>query len=90
MQPAGVAVVVIRAPVGCRASGATKFLTEQSPVAVLVFATFRMIISGLHFFTKRVTSYSIAKSALFLEGVKFVDVCELEANEFCGSHTCAQ
>jgi len=79
----GVAVAVIRAPTGCRASGATRFL---SPNKALLLLSFRFLSDDHFWFTffheaGHLLLHSHEK--LFLEGVeRSQSQEELEANDF--------
>jgi len=80
----GVAVVIVRAPEGCRASGATRFL---SPSKALLMLSFRYL-SDDHFwfsFFHEVGHLLLhSKKSLFLESGKALGTEEEEANEFAG------
>lgn len=79
----GVAVVVLRAPEGCRASGATRFL---SPDKALLLLSFRYLSDDQFWFTFFHEAGHLllhSKNALFLEGAGRVSTTEEdEANEF--------
>jgi len=82
----GVAVVIARAPTGCRASGATLFL---SPSKALILLSFRYLSDDHFWFTFFHEAGHLVlhgKDGLFLEGM---DMCsaleEQEANIFAGS-----
>ena len=79
----GVAVVVIRAPSGCRASGATRFL---SPSKALLLLSFRYLSDDhfwFSFFHEAGHLLLHGEKALFLEGSNMVsNKQEKEANEF--------
>lgn len=79
----GVAVVIVRAPAGCRASGATRFL---SPSKALLLLSFRYLSDDHFWFTFFHEAGHLllhGKSALFLEGANMVTTKqEEEANNF--------
>jgi HTH-type transcriptional regulator / antitoxin HigA len=79
----GVAVVIVRAPVGCRASGATRFL---SPSKALLLLSFRYLSDDHFWFTFFHEAGHLllhGKNALFLEGTNLESSKEEnEANEF--------
>lgn len=80
---AGVAMAIVRAPKGCRASGATRFLTSQKAMLLLSFR----YLSDDHFwfsFFHEVGHLLLHRSnGLFLEGIDAIDpVLEEEANDF--------
>lgn len=78
----GVAVVIVRAPAGCRASGATRFL---SPEKALLLLSFRYLSDDHFWFTFFHEAGHLlihGKKELFLEGSKVASVMENEANEF--------
>jgi plasmid maintenance system antidote protein VapI len=79
----GVAVVVVRAPVGCRASGATRFL---SPHKALLLLSFRYLSDDHFWFTFFHEAGHLllhSQSRLFLEGSDTtISIEEQEANEF--------
>jgi HTH-type transcriptional regulator/antitoxin HigA len=78
----GVAVAIVRAPTGCRASGATRFL---SPSKALLLLSFRYLSDDHFWFTFFHEAGHLilhSKNALFLEGGKASSAEESEANEF--------
>src|SRR5262249_44402693 len=79
----GVAVAVVRAPTGCRASGATRFL---SPVKALLLLSFRYLTDDHFWFTFFHEAAHLLlhnKKRLFLEGTDMPSNAEEEeANEF--------
>jgi len=79
----GVAVVIVRAPTGCRASGATRFL---SPTKALLLLSFRYLSDDHFWFTLFHEAGHLilhGKDTLFLEGVDMVTTKqEEEANSF--------
>jgi HTH-type transcriptional regulator/antitoxin HigA len=79
----GVAVAVVRAPDGCTASGATRFL---SPSRALMLLSFRHLSDDHFWFTFFHEAGHLllhSKKALFLEGANMVSTKEEdEANEF--------
>jgi plasmid maintenance system antidote protein VapI len=81
----GVAVVLVRAPTGCRASGATRFL---SPTKALLLLSFRYLSDDHFWFTFFHEAGHLllhSESALFLEGVNVSSKQEDEANEFAAT-----
>jgi HTH-type transcriptional regulator / antitoxin HigA len=79
----GVAVVILRAPDGCRASGATRFL---SPNKALLLLSFRYLSDDHFWFTFFHEAGHLllhSKNALFLEGADRISTTEEdEANTF--------
>lgn len=79
----GVAVAIIRAPTGCRASGATRFLL---PTRALLLLSFRYLSDDHFWFTFFHEAGHLLlhdKKALFLEGAEMITTEEEEeANEF--------
>jgi len=78
----GVAVAIVRAPRGCRASGATRFL---SPSRALLLLSFRYLSDDHFWFTFFHEAGHLllhSKKALFLEGLEASSSEEQEANEF--------
>lgn len=78
----GVAVVIVRAPARCRASGATRFL---SPSRALLLLSFRYLSDDHFWFTFFHEAGHLllhGEKALFLEGVVARNEEEEEANEF--------
>lgn len=79
----GVAVAIVRAPSGCRASGATRFL---SPEKALVQLSFRYLTDDHFWFTFFHEAGHLllhSDKCLFLEGAEFTTSTEEEeANEF--------
>lgn len=82
----GVAVVIVRAPTGCRASGATRFL---SPSRALLALSFRYLSDDHFWFTFFHEAGHLllhGKKTLFLEGANMESTKEeKEANEFAAS-----
>jgi HTH-type transcriptional regulator/antitoxin HigA len=82
---AGVAAVVVRAPNGCRASGATRFL---SPDKALLLLSFRYLSDDQFWFTFFHEAGHLllhGKKGFFLEGIDAPSTPEeQEANEFAG------
>lgn len=82
---AGVAVVFVRAPSGCRASGATRFIAEDKAMVAL---SFRYLSDDHFWFT---VFHEIGhlllhgKTSTFVEGEQWNDVREQEANRFAAS-----
>ena len=79
----GVAVVIVRAPAGCRASGATRFL---APSKALLMLSFRYLSDDQFWFTFFHEAGHLVlheQTSIFLEGEKRVSSKEEdEANEF--------
>jgi HTH-type transcriptional regulator / antitoxin HigA len=79
----GVAVVVVRAPSGCRASGATRFL---SPQKAMILLSFRYLSDDQFWFTFFHEAGHLLlhnSNSLFLEGIAAApDQYEREANAF--------
>ena len=78
----GVAVAIVHAPAGCRASGATRFL---SPTKALLLLSFRYLSDDHFWFTFFHEAGHLilhGRKALFLEGGKASSAEEREANEF--------
>ncbi len=78
----GVAVAVVRAPSGCRASGATRFLSSNKALLLLSFRYLSDDHFWFTFFHEAAHLLLHSKKALFLEGSKISNVEEDEANEF--------
>jgi HTH-type transcriptional regulator / antitoxin HigA len=82
----GVALVVLRAPTGCRASGATRFLSRNKALLML---SFRFLTDDHFWFTFFHEAGHLLlhdKSNLFLEGVDdTITTQEREANKFAES-----
>jgi HTH-type transcriptional regulator/antitoxin HigA len=80
---AGVAVAVVRGPTGCRASGATRFLT---PDKALLLLSFRYLSDDQFWFTFFHEAGHLllhGKTTLFVEGLDTSSTAqEREANEF--------
>jgi HTH-type transcriptional regulator/antitoxin HigA len=79
----GVAVVVLRAPTGCRASGATRFI---APDKALLLLSFRYLSDDHFWFTFFHEAGHLllhGRNALFLEGADMLtNAQEREANDF--------
>ena len=78
----GVAVVIVRTPKGCHASGATRFL---SPSRALLMLSFRYLSDDQFWFTFFHEAGHLllhGKKSLFIEGMKKADPRESEANDF--------
>jgi len=78
----GVAVVIVRTPAGCRASGATRF---PSPDKALLLLSFRYLSDDHFWFTFFHEAGHLlihSKKALFLEAEEISSFEENEANEF--------
>jgi HTH-type transcriptional regulator / antitoxin HigA len=80
----GVAVVIVRAPEGCRASGATRFLSPSKALLVLSFRYLSDDHFWFSFFHEAGHLLLHGKKALFLEGGQMSSAEEEEANEFAG------
>jgi len=79
----GVAVVIVRAPSGCRASGATRFLSPSKALLVLSFRYLSDDHFWFTFFHEAGHLLLHGKKALFLEGANIASTKEeKEANEF--------
>jgi HTH-type transcriptional regulator/antitoxin HigA len=82
----GVAVVIVRAPAGCRASGATLFL---SPTKALILLSFRYLSDDHFWFTFFHEAGHLVlhgKDDLFLEGMESCSTQEeQQANDFAAS-----
>jgi HTH-type transcriptional regulator / antitoxin HigA len=81
----GVAVVIVRAPEGCRASGATRFV---SPTKALLMLTFRHLSDDHFWFTFFHEAAHLllhSHTTLFLEGSKVGGQEEDEANRFAAN-----
>jgi hypothetical protein len=79
----GVAVVVVRAPSGCRASGATRFISESKALLLLSFRYLSDDHFWFTFFHEAGHLLLHGKRALFLEGAGFASTKkEEEANTF--------
>lgn len=79
----GVALVIVRAPTGCRASGATRFISKNKALLML---SFRYLADDHFWFTFFHESGHLllhGKNALFLEGANVTSTKEeQEADEF--------
>ncbi|HXI84443.1 MAG TPA: ImmA/IrrE family metallo-endopeptidase [Verrucomicrobiae bacterium] len=81
----GVAAVVVRAPTGCRASGATRFLTPNKALLQLSFRHLSDDHFWFTFFHEAGHLLLHGKDLLFLESVDLAtNKAEEEANEFAG------
>jgi len=79
----GVAVVIVRAPSECRASGATRFLSPNKALLVLSFRYLSDDHFWFSFFHEAAHVLLHGKKVIFLEGDKFIDdKKEQEANNF--------
>lgn len=80
---AGVAVVVARAPTGCRASGATKFLARGNPLILLSFRHLSEDHFWFAFYHEAGHVVLHGKNGLFVEGTGTISTPnEDEANAF--------
>jgi HTH-type transcriptional regulator / antitoxin HigA len=83
----GVAFVVVRSPAGCRASGATRFLSKKQAIVVLSIRYLSDDHFWFTFFHEIAHLLLHAERGLFLEGTGMPDdTFEVEANEFA-AHT---
>lgn len=78
----GVAVAIVRAPAACRASGATRFLSQSKALLLLSFRYLSDDHFWFTFFHEAGHLILHSKKALFLEGGKASSAEEREANEF--------
>lgn len=82
----GVAVAVVRAPSGCRASGATRFLSENKALLLLSFRYLSDDHFWFTFFHEAGHLLLHGKKALFLEGMETISTEEeQQANEFAAN-----
>lgn len=82
---AGVAVAVVRAPNGCRASGATRFLSQEKALLLLSFRYLSDDQFWFSFFHEAGHLLLHGKKGFFLEGIDASTTPEeKEANEFAG------
>jgi HTH-type transcriptional regulator / antitoxin HigA len=80
---AGVAVVIVRAPSGCRASGATSFLSDEKAMLMLSFRYLRDDHFWFSFFHECGHLILHEKGQMFIEGEPHEQVAhEEEANQF--------
>jgi Zn-dependent peptidase ImmA (M78 family)/plasmid maintenance system antidote protein VapI len=79
----GVSVVIVRAPTGCRASGATRFISENKAILMLSFRHLSDDHFWFSFFHEAGHLILHNKEALFLEGLEpSKNQQEIEANNF--------
>ena len=78
----GVAVAIVRAPAGCRASGATRFLSPSKALLLLSFRYYSDDHFWFTFFHEAGHLILHGKKTLFLEGGRASNAEEREANEF--------
>ena len=79
----GVAVVIVRTPKGCPASGATKFLSQDKALLMLSFRYLRDDIFWFAFFHEAGHLLLHSNKSLFLEGADALSTAEEEeANDF--------
>jgi Zn-dependent peptidase ImmA (M78 family) len=78
----GVAVVIVRSPTGCRASGATRFLSTQKALLLLSFRYLSDDHFWFTFFHEAGHLLLHREKGLFLEGMNVSGTEETEANEF--------
>ena len=82
---AGVGVVIVRAPNGCRASGATRFLSRSKALLVLSFRYLSDDQFWFSFFHEAAHLLLHGYTGFFLEGLEDPETKkEEEANEFAG------
>lgn len=82
----GVAVVVVRAPSGCRASGATRFVSQDKALLQLSFRYLTDDHLWFTFFHEAGHLLLHGKEGFFLEGTETASTLqEKEANEFAAS-----
>jgi HTH-type transcriptional regulator/antitoxin HigA len=82
----GVAVVIVRAPTGCRASGATHFLSSTKALLLLSFRYLSDDHFWFTFFHEAGHLLLHGKEALFLEGANMEpSMVEDEANDFAAN-----
>ena len=74
----GVALVIVRAPTGCRASGATRFLSESKALLLLSFRYLSDDHFWFTFFHEAGHLLLHGKKALFLEGANMVSTDQEE------------
>jgi HTH-type transcriptional regulator / antitoxin HigA len=80
---AGVALAVVRPPAGCRASGATKFLSPTRPLIMFSFRYLRDDAFWFTFFHESGHLLLHGPDRVFIEGQGLVDdQREVEANDF--------
>jgi HTH-type transcriptional regulator/antitoxin HigA len=83
---AGVAVVIVRAPAGCHASGATRFVTPQKAMLLLSFRFLSDDQFWFSFFHEAGHVLLHGKQEVFIEGIETPNASpEQEANEFAAS-----
>jgi HTH-type transcriptional regulator/antitoxin HigA len=82
----GVAIAIVRAPSGCRASGATRFLSQTKALLQLSFRYLTDDHFWFTFFHEAGHLLLHGKNDLFLEGLEGASAREEEANEFA-AHT---
>lgn len=86
MADAGVALVVVRAPKGCRASGASRMI---APDKAMILMSFRHRADDQFWFTlfHEIGHLLLHEASSFvdIEGMKDDDPCEKEANDFAAS-----
>ncbi len=78
----GVALVVVRAPGGCPASGATKFLSPEKALLILSFRHLADDHLWFSFFHEAGHLLKHGKKALFVEGIGMTSEEENEADQF--------
>lgn len=81
----GVAVVIARAPKGCRASGATRFVSEDRALLLLSFRFLSDDHFWFSFFHEAGHLLLHAARRTFLEGLGVTTVEEEEANDFAAA-----
>lgn len=82
----GVAVAIVRAPSGCRASGATWFATPKRAILLLSFRHLRDDQFWFSFFHEAAHLLLHGRDRIFLEGMESVSIKEeKEADEFAAT-----
>jgi len=82
----GVAVVVVRAPTGCRASGATRFLSQEKALLLLSFRYLSDDHFWFSFFHEAAHLLLHSHESTFVEGGKVCDSQEeQDANDFAAN-----
>lgn len=78
----GVAVAVVRSPDGCRASGLTRFISEEKALLLLSFRHRWHDHFWFAFFHEAAHLLLHSQNAIFVEGISEQTQLEQEANEF--------
>lgn len=80
---AGVAIAVVRSPTGCRASGATRFVSDDKALLLLSFRYLSDDQFWFSFFHEAGHLLLHSHQEIFIEGIETANsVAEKEANEF--------